>query len=200
VRSSGLAATEVRYNRIAQRIGGRRLALFLDYDGTLTPIVARPELAVLAPAMGESTKPRSEDMSDRRTQLIQDVYGAFGRGDIPAVLARLAEGVDWAVNVDPNVPGVSEIPWLKRCRGRAEVAEFFRSLGQGLEFHKFEPLAFFEGNDQVLAHLTVEVTFKKTGRRFATDAIHQFVFGPGDLVTRFRDYFDTAAELAAAKP
>jgi trehalose 6-phosphate phosphatase len=28
---------------------GRRLALFLDYDGTLTPIVERPEDAVLAP-------------------------------------------------------------------------------------------------------------------------------------------------------
>jgi len=30
-----------------ERLGGRVPALFLDYDGTLTPIVARPELAVL---------------------------------------------------------------------------------------------------------------------------------------------------------
>ncbi|MCW2244602.1 trehalose 6-phosphate phosphatase [Azospirillum fermentarium] len=30
---------------------GPRPAVFLDYDGTLTPIVSRPELAVLAPAM-----------------------------------------------------------------------------------------------------------------------------------------------------
>jgi trehalose-6-phosphatase len=28
-------------------LDGRRLVVFLDYDGTLTPIVARPELAVL---------------------------------------------------------------------------------------------------------------------------------------------------------
>ncbi len=32
---------------------GRSPAVFLDYDGTLTPIVARPELAVLPPATGE---------------------------------------------------------------------------------------------------------------------------------------------------
>ncbi len=33
---------------IAARLAGARPALFLDYDGTLTPIVARPELATLS--------------------------------------------------------------------------------------------------------------------------------------------------------
>ena len=37
-------------------IGGRRLAVFLDYDGTLTPIVATPDLAVLTEAMRETLK------------------------------------------------------------------------------------------------------------------------------------------------
>lgn len=36
---------------LARRLSGRTPVLFLDYDGTLTPIVARPELAVLAPEM-----------------------------------------------------------------------------------------------------------------------------------------------------
>ncbi len=36
---------------IKSRIGKRRLAVFLDYDGTLTPIVARPDLAVLSDSM-----------------------------------------------------------------------------------------------------------------------------------------------------
>ncbi|WP_299399155.1 trehalose-phosphatase [Pelagibius sp.] len=36
---------------IKSRIGTRRLAVFLDYDGTLTPIVARPDLAVLSDSM-----------------------------------------------------------------------------------------------------------------------------------------------------
>jgi alpha,alpha-trehalase len=38
-------------SRLRQRLGAQPIALFLDYDGTLTPIVARPELAVLADAM-----------------------------------------------------------------------------------------------------------------------------------------------------
>jgi alpha,alpha-trehalase len=37
--------------RVEPTFRGRRLAVFLDYDGTLTPIVDRPELAVLDPAM-----------------------------------------------------------------------------------------------------------------------------------------------------
>jgi trehalose-phosphatase len=37
-----------RLDEIAARAAGKRLALFLDYDGTLTPIVDRPEDAVLA--------------------------------------------------------------------------------------------------------------------------------------------------------
>jgi trehalose-phosphatase len=36
---------------LARRLAGRRLAVFLDYDGTLTPIVERPEEAVISASM-----------------------------------------------------------------------------------------------------------------------------------------------------
>ena len=39
------------FPELARRLTTTRPALFLDYDGTLTPIVARPELAVLSDAM-----------------------------------------------------------------------------------------------------------------------------------------------------
>lgn len=60
VRSYWAARPDARPNvlreweRVAQMLRGRRLAIFLDYDGTLTPIVDRPDLAVLAPAMRET--------------------------------------------------------------------------------------------------------------------------------------------------
>jgi trehalose-phosphatase len=38
------------WRELADRLAGRRRALFLDYDGTLSPIAARPELATLPPA------------------------------------------------------------------------------------------------------------------------------------------------------
>jgi len=42
--------------QIRQQIGGRDLAVFLDYDGTLTPIVDRPELALLPEPMRETVR------------------------------------------------------------------------------------------------------------------------------------------------
>ena len=38
---------------VREELSGRRLAVFLDYDGTLTPIVRRPEDAVLSTSMRE---------------------------------------------------------------------------------------------------------------------------------------------------
>lgn len=38
-------------DEIDRRIGGNRVAVFLDYDGTLTPIVVCPELAILSDDM-----------------------------------------------------------------------------------------------------------------------------------------------------
>lgn len=45
---------------IRNGLQNRRLALFLDYDGTLTPIVRRPEMAVLSQDMRETVKSVSE--------------------------------------------------------------------------------------------------------------------------------------------
>lgn len=41
----------VAFADIEARLAGKRPCVFLDYDGTLTPIVARPDLAVLSDAM-----------------------------------------------------------------------------------------------------------------------------------------------------
>jgi len=56
------------YNRFGKSIfsNEKRIALFLDYDGTLTPIVERPELAVLSDEMRDVVK----RLADRYTVAI----------------------------------------------------------------------------------------------------------------------------------
>jgi trehalose-phosphatase len=51
--TSGLPSALAGWDGIAVRLDGRRPALFLDYDGTLSPLVARPDLAVLPAAARE---------------------------------------------------------------------------------------------------------------------------------------------------
>ena len=41
---------------VAGRLAGRRPAVFLDYDGTLTPIIDRPEDAVISDSMREAVQ------------------------------------------------------------------------------------------------------------------------------------------------
>ena len=41
---------------LAERLAGRRPAVFLDYDGTLTPIVDRPEDAVISDSTRDAVR------------------------------------------------------------------------------------------------------------------------------------------------
>jgi len=43
-----------RFEEISRRAGGKRIAVFLDYDGTLTPIVETPDRAVMHEDMREA--------------------------------------------------------------------------------------------------------------------------------------------------
>jgi len=44
------------HERLRERLAGRQPAVFLDYDGTLTPIVDRPEDAVISESMREAVR------------------------------------------------------------------------------------------------------------------------------------------------
>ena len=59
-------------------------------------------------------------MSKDNTELLQSMYEAFGRGDIPTVLAGLDENVAW------HTPDV--LPHSIPVSGRADVPAFFQKL------------------------------------------------------------------------
>lgn len=52
--SIGDLPNALRGDEVARRIGDARPAVFLDYDGTLTPIVDRPQEAVISERMREA--------------------------------------------------------------------------------------------------------------------------------------------------
>lgn len=65
---------------IAEQLKGKHLAIFLDYDGTLTPIVERPEMAILSDSMRATVRRLSElctvaIISGRDLQDVQKLVG-----------------------------------------------------------------------------------------------------------------------------
>lgn len=124
--------------------------------------------------------------------VVQDIYAAFGRGDIPAILERLADSVQWEYGVVPN-----GVPWLQARQGRAAVEGFFESLRE-LEFHTFTPKRFLEGPGLVVVLVDIAVTVTATGQRIVEeDEVHLWHFDPAGRVVRFRHCVDTHQHVTA---
>jgi uncharacterized protein len=125
-------------------------------------------------------------------KIVEGIYAAFGRGDIPAILEHLAEDIEWDYG-HGDVP----VPWLKPRRGRAGVAEFFQSA-TGLEFYKFVPHTFIQGPNIIVALVDIDARVKKTGHRFSEDdELHLWRFGANGKVARFRHGVDTYRHFQA---
>ncbi len=66
---------------LSRALGGRRPAAFLDYDGTLTPMVDRPEDAVISESMRDAVRGLAERcpvcvVSGRDRRVVQDFTGS----------------------------------------------------------------------------------------------------------------------------
>jgi ketosteroid isomerase-like protein len=123
---------------------------------------------------------------------VQDIYSAFGAGDVPTILAKLAPNVKWEYGQGPN-----DVPWLQPRRGRDAVGGFFESLA-GADFHKFQPKQLIEGDGVVVAILDVELAVKATGKRAnEEDEMHLWRFNAAGEVTSFRHGVDTHAHQVA---
>jgi ketosteroid isomerase-like protein len=123
---------------------------------------------------------------------VKDIYAAFGRGHIPAILARLAEDIEWEYGMMD-----AGVPWFKPRRGREEVPEFFQALS-ALEFKQFEPRTLLESGDVVVALIDLAAKVKATGRTIAEEnEVHIWHFDTHGLVTRFCHKADTYQHWAA---
>jgi hypothetical protein len=126
------------------------------------------------------------------SNVVREIYEAFGRGDIPAILAKLDENVEWEYAYGPN-----EVPWLQPRRGRNEAGKFFESLA-ATEIHSFVPKAILEGEKVVVALVDITFTVKKTGKKVVEqDEAHVWRFNDAGKIVRFRHCADTHQHVLA---
>ena len=123
-------------------------------------------------------------------KLVQDLYAAFGRGDIPTILKALSSDVQWFNS------GSSGIPYAGKRQGVDQVAQFFQALSDNVMVKQFEPTEYVAQKDRVIALGNWRGQSKSTGRAFDSDWAMVWTVKNGK-VTSFRGYEDTAAMVDA---
>jgi len=130
-------------------------------------------------------------MSQADVALIQNLYAAFGRGDIATIIAACAPDIEWRLNGSR-----SDHPLLGTWNGPKVVQAFFGELAGMQDFSEFSPREFLSAGDRVfvLGHYTA--TMRKNGRKAASDWVHIFTVRNGK-VAAFLEFTNTA-EFARA--
>jgi ketosteroid isomerase-like protein len=130
-------------------------------------------------------------MSNDNIAYVQNLYAAFGRGDVPAIVAGCAPDIEWQSGGSSD-----HFPAFGTRSGPNGVAEFFRLVGETNEFNAFTPRGFHASGDTVFVLGHYSITLRKNGRRIDSDWVHIFTIANGK-VTKFREFLDTAAAADA---
>ncbi len=125
---------------------------------------------------------------------VKQMYEAFGRGDIPAIIDKLDPNVEWDVEIP--TPGV---PWLQPRHGAANVPAFFASLAP-ISFQRFEPHTFFENGNMIFALIAMDATHAPSGKQdhFPHEG-HLWFFNDAGKAGKYQHVTDTALHQRAAK-
>ncbi len=128
--------------------------------------------------------------------VLTEIYAAFQRGDIPAILDRLDDNVQWE-SWAGNYAQQAAVPWLLPRTGKAGAAEFF-SVVATMRFHEFRVLSVMRGDRQAAGEVSIDVELAN-GTRIRDEEMHLFTFNDAGKVVRFRHYLDTAKHIEAAR-
>ena len=132
-------------------------------------------------------------------ETVQAIYEAFGKGDVAAILERMADDVEWEQWEGEHTGQDGGVPWLARRSGIGGVVGFFEAVAANIEFHSFEPTNILEGGNQVAVTIRFDATAKQTGERFQEEEIHLWTFDDAGRVSGLRHYVDTAKHIRVAK-
>jgi uncharacterized protein len=114
--------------------------------------------------------------SEANIKTIQQVYEAFARGDVPAMLEAVTDDVDWASETASTVA-----PWYGPHHGKQAVADFFVAFGTAMEVEEFTPVSIAANESDVLTVVRFRARSRATGKVAAMDLHHYFVFQEGKI-------------------
>jgi ketosteroid isomerase-like protein len=127
---------------------------------------------------------------EKNIQTVKDFFAALGRGDREALLALVAEDIEWII------PGEAW-PLAGTYRGHAGLANLLGTASKSIETST-EPREFVAQGDRVLVIGFARGKIKATKKTFEDDWIFAITVRDGRL-TSIREYVDTQALARAAE-
>ena len=124
--------------------------------------------------------------AEANIKTIAEVYDAFGRGDVAAILEAVTDDVDWAAEA-----ASSAAPWYGVRHGRDAVAAFFSDFGSTMEVEEFTPVSFAANDTDVLTVVRFRARSRSTGKTAEMDLHHYFKIRDGKIAY-YRGTEDTA--------
>ncbi|HMS81041.1 MAG TPA: nuclear transport factor 2 family protein [Burkholderiaceae bacterium] len=129
-------------------------------------------------------------------ETVQQIYAAFARGDIPAIVELLDDDVQWET-WEANAAQAADVPWLRAGTGKAAAWRFFEEIAR-FRFDDFRVLGLMASDTQVAAEAVVDAVVPG-GKRLRDEELHLWNVNAAGKVVRFRHYADTAKHIAAAR-
>ena len=125
-------------------------------------------------------------MSVESVKVVEGMYEAFGKGDIPTVLAALDPQVEWweaenFIYADGN-------PYVGPD---AVLNGVFMRIGSEWEGFAVSPSGVLDAGETIIGHGHYSGTYRKTGKQARAQFAHFFTFRDGKIV-KFQQYTDTA--------
>jgi uncharacterized protein len=131
--------------------------------------------------------------ADVKIKTITQVYDAFGRGDVAAILDAVTDDVDWSAETTS-----AAAPWYGVRHGKDAVAAFFAAFGSAMEVEEFTPISFAASDTDVLTVVRFRARSRSTGKTAAMDLHHYFKFRDGKIAY-YRGTEDTAQTEAVLR-
>ena len=124
-------------------------------------------------------------MSAENVAVVRGIYDAFGKGDIPGVLSKLAKEIEW--REAENFIYADRNPYI----GPHAVLEgVFMRIGSQWNGFTVTPDSILDAGHQVVALGTYSGTYKKTGKGVRAQMVHVWNIVDGKAV-KFQQYTDT---------
>ena len=124
-------------------------------------------------------------MSAENVAIVRALYEAFGKGDIPGVLGKFDQKIEW--REAENFIYADRNPYI----GPNAILEgvFLRIVSEWNDF-TVSPESIIDAGEQVVTLGTYSGTHKKTGKSVHAQMVHVWNMSDGKAV-RFQQYTDT---------